>query len=86
MGLVTGTAVATIYYSSVRLGLPVPHHLGPDFFPPWVSQQVGSGPVGLVMGRKPPHHSYFQGEHYHGNEMKVGFERLGKCTLASRGG
>lgn len=51
MGLVTGTAVATIYYSSVRLGLPVPTA--------WalisslcVSQQLGSWPVAPVMGRK----------------------------------
>lgn len=46
----TGTAVATIHDSSVRQGLPVSHQLGPAFFPPWLSRQVGFGPVAQPWG------------------------------------
>lgn len=52
MGLATGTAVATIYHSSMRLGLPVPHFLGPALVPPWASQRVGSGLGGPSLGEK----------------------------------
>lgn len=37
LGLVTGTAMAAIYYSSVKLGVCVPHCLGLASFPPWAS-------------------------------------------------
>lgn len=81
MGLVTGTAVATIYYSSVRLGLPVPTAC----FLPFVSLSrwvLGQWPQSW--GESPSHRSYFRGECHHADGLRVGTEGLG--TLASRGG
>lgn len=69
MGLETGTAVATIYHSSVRLGLPVPQFLDPALAPPWASQRVGSGLVVPAMWRRPTRSNFWE-ECYHSNGMK----------------
>lgn len=78
MGLVTGTAVATIHYSSMRWVCLSPTAWAMLFsllgsLSRWV---LGQQPQ--PWGESPSHHGYFQGECYHGNEIKVGTEGLGK--------
>lgn len=69
MGLETGAAVATIYDSPVRLGLPVSQSLGPALVPLWASQRVGSGLVVPAMWIRPTRSNFWE-ECYHSNAMK----------------
>ena len=63
-----------------------PHCLGPALFPPWPLSTWVLGQWPPPWGESPSYHSYFRGECYHGDGMKVGTVGLGKCLLASRGG